>query len=110
MSVGFDPKECTVLADFFALFSNPIRLRMFCALQEGPRTVSELAEYAGVSMPNASQHLRLMRDRGIVEVEKQAQRVYYRVVDERFLHAARTMREAVLDAVQRRADVIAPGH
>ena len=105
----FDEAECHLLADFFALFSNPTRLRMFCALQGGRKTVSELAEYADVTMQNASQHLRLMRDKGAVTTEKEGQHVYYAVIDPRFLDAARLIRVAVLEAVQRKAGVVGAG-
>lgn len=94
--------ECTILAELFSTMSNPTRLRMFCALQEGRRTVSQLAEAAGISMQNASQHLRLMRDKGLVATQREGQHVFYTIVDPRFVQGARLMREAVLEAMVRK--------
>jgi len=87
--------SCELLGDFFATFSHATRMRIFCALQRDARTVTEIANEAGVSITNASQHLRLMRDRGAVIAEKRAQSVYYRIADPRFVEAAMLIREAL---------------
>lgn len=109
MHESFDDAECQVLAEFFTVFGNRTRLRMFCALQDGCKTVSELAEYADVTLQNASQHLRVMRDKGAVTTEKEGQRVYYTVVDERLIEAAKMMRNALVEAIERRAQTIGAG-
>jgi DNA-binding transcriptional ArsR family regulator len=87
--------SCKLLGDFFATLAHATRMRIFCALQQAPRTVTEIAVDAGVSITNASQHLRLMRDRGAVIAEKRAQHVYYRIADPRFVEAAILIREAL---------------
>lgn len=97
-----DLNECEVLASFFALLSNRTRLRMLCVLRDGRHTVSELAEAAGVSLQNVSQHLRLMRDKGIVLTEREGQRVYYRLSDPRLVQAAELLRAAVTDLARQR--------
>jgi len=102
MKQTFDDSECRLLADLLGVFANPTRIRLFCALQEGPKTVSELAELAHVSLQNASQHLRLMRDKGTVTTEKKGQQVVYNIVDERFLLGARMMKDALVDALHRK--------
>lgn len=106
MSEWFDEAECGVLAEFFALFGNPTRLRIFCALQEGPKTVSELSQYAEVSLQNASQHLRLMRDKGAVVADKRGQHVVYSVADRRFVEGAKLIRSALGDLLCRRAATV----
>lgn len=103
MKTKLDNRECRLLADFFTLFGSGIRLQIFCALQDGRKTVSELAELAGVSLQNVSQHLRLMREKGAVATEREGQRVYYSVDDERFIQGACLIRDALLDATRRRA-------
>ena len=102
MKQTFDEAECRLLADLLSVFANPIRVRMYCALQNGPKTVSELAESAEVSLQNASQHLRLMRDKGTVTKEKKGQQVVYSIVDERFLAGARMMKDALVAALHRK--------
>ncbi len=87
--------SCELLGDFFETFAHGTRMRIFCALQREPKTVTEIANEAAVSIPNASQHLRLMRDRGAVIAEKKAQSVYYRIADQRFIEAAILIRSAL---------------
>jgi ArsR family transcriptional regulator len=95
-----------LLAEFFALLGNPTRVRMFCELRDGPRTVSELARSSGVSLQNASQHLRVMRDRGAVTTEKQGHHVYYRIVDARFVQGAKMIHAALVEAMRRKMDSV----
>ncbi|HUV96017.1 MAG TPA: metalloregulator ArsR/SmtB family transcription factor [Acidobacteriaceae bacterium] len=87
--------SCELLGDFFATLGHATRMRIFCALQREEKTVTEIAAEAGVSITNASQHLRMMRDRGAVIAEKRAQSVYYRLADPRFIEAAILIREAL---------------
>jgi DNA-binding transcriptional ArsR family regulator len=87
--------SCELLGDFFATLSHATRMRIFCALQREAKTVTEIADEAGIAITNASQHLRLMRDRGAVIAEKRAQSVYYRIADPRFVQAAILIRDAL---------------
>jgi len=98
-----DEFECDQMAAFFSIFSNPTRLRIFCALQDGPKAVSDLAEQTGATLQNVSQHLRLMRDKGAVAAQRAGQNVYYAVVDERFFEAARLVRDALTEQRRQRA-------
>ena len=63
-------------------------------------SVTEIANHAGLTVTNTSQHLRLMRDRGAVIAEKRAQNVYYRIADPRFAQAMLLIREALLEQMQ----------
>ena len=96
--------SCELLGGFFATFAHSTRMRIFCALQKTPKTVTEIADNAGVSITNASQHLRLMRDRGAVVAEKRAQSVYYRIADPRFVEAAILIREALSERLHHDAE------
>ena len=95
MSHSMREASCELLGDFFATLAHTTRMRIFCALQREAKTVTEIAEEASVSITNASQHLRLMRDRGAVVADKRAQKVYYRIADPRFIEAAMLIREAL---------------
>lgn len=95
--------SCELLGDFFTIFAHATRMRILCALQQEPRTVTAIAEHAGLSVTNTSQHLRLMRDRGAVIAEKRAQSVYYQIADPRFAQAMLLIREALLDRMHKEA-------
>jgi ArsR family transcriptional regulator len=53
------------------------RLLIINELRNGPRTVGELVAALGISQPNASQHLGMLRDRGIVRTRRAGSKVYY---------------------------------
>ncbi len=89
--------DCIRMGDFFMILAHSTRVRIFCALQNGPRSVTRIAEEAEISVSNASQHLRLMRDRGAVISERQGQTVSYAIADQRFYQAANLIREALDD-------------
>jgi ArsR family transcriptional regulator len=89
--------DCIRMGDFFMILAHSTRMRIFCALQNGPRSVTRIAEEAEISVSNASQHLRLMRDRGAVTSERQGQTVSYGIADPRFFQAASLIREALDD-------------
>ena len=90
-------EDCIRMGDFFMILAHSTRMRIFCALQNGPKNVTGIAEEAEISISNASQHLRLMRDRGALISERRRQTVYYGVADPRFFQAASLIRKALDD-------------
>jgi len=100
--------SCEMLGDFFSTLAHRTRMRILCALQSEPRTVTQIAEDADISITNASQHLRIMRERGAVMAEKQAQNVYYRAADSRMLDAMRLIRDALSERLRLEAERTAP--
>jgi ArsR family transcriptional regulator, virulence genes transcriptional regulator len=98
-----DAKSCELVAEFFSILGHARRVAIFCELHDGRKTVSELSELCGATLPNVSQHLRIMRDKGMVKTEKEGQNVYYSIVDERFVDACRTIRDALVEHMHMRA-------
>jgi DNA-binding transcriptional ArsR family regulator len=65
--------------DGFAALGDATRRAIFEQLREGPRSVGELAGGLPVSRPAVSQHLRVLRDAGLVSDRKEGTRRLYRV-------------------------------
>lgn len=85
-----------------ALASGP-RLALLDLLRQGPRTVEALAQEAGLTPANASQHLKVLRQARLVEAEKRGIFVAYRVADQTvddFYGVLRALAEARLAEVQ----------
>jgi len=59
--------------------AHELRLAVLCILLEGPKNVGELMAATGAAQSNLSQHLAKMRMLGLLESEKRAQQVYYRI-------------------------------
>ena len=73
--------------------SHPLRLKILCTLGEKEVSVQDIVEQVGTSQSNISQHLAILRDKGILISRKDANRVYYRVGDGRTLRLIGMMRE-----------------
>ena len=63
----------------FAALADPTRLSIFERLRRGPQPVSKLAEGLPVSRPAVSQHLRVLKDAGLVSERRDGTRRLYRV-------------------------------
>jgi DNA-binding transcriptional ArsR family regulator len=66
-------------ADFLKALANDQRLAILCTLLDGPQSVSQINERVQLSQSALSQHLAVLRERELVETEKQSQTVYYSV-------------------------------
>jgi len=83
--------------------SAPKRLELLDLLCQGPRTVEALAEQAGISVANASQHLQVLRAARLVETEKKGLYVEYRLAGDEvctFFFALRGLAESRLAEVE----------
>jgi DNA-binding transcriptional ArsR family regulator len=88
-------------ADVLKALASPKRLEIIHLLAEGPREVGRLAEELGISQPNVSQHLALMRSAGVVEAERDGREVRYRLSDPEIIAACETMRGVLLRRISR---------
>ncbi len=82
-------------------FASPWRLRIVDALGDGERSVSELVVLLGIPKSNVSQHLAIMRDKGIVEHRREGGYAFYRLANPKILQACQLMREVLLDRFER---------
>lgn len=84
--------------------ASPRRIELLDALAQCPRTVESLANHAGMSVANTSQHLQILRAAGLAESEKEGTFVSYRLADPQvadFLLALRRLATARLGDVDR---------
>jgi DNA-binding transcriptional ArsR family regulator len=73
--------------------SHPLRLKILCVLGDKEVSVQEIVDQVGTSQSNISQHLAILRDKGVLRTRKDANRVYYRVGDTRTLKLLGLMRD-----------------
>ena len=77
------PVEDDLLAKYFRVLGDPIRLRILGLVAGQERSVGELAGLLGESQPKVSNHLACLRWCGFVTTRREHRTVYYRVADER---------------------------
>src|SRR4051812_50145863 len=69
------PSEIAILE----VIAEPTRRRILDAVRIGERSVGELVDEVGMHQPGVSRHLKVLRDAGLVEVRRDAQRRLYRL-------------------------------
>ncbi|PZF89767.1 transcriptional regulator [Micromonospora deserti] len=70
------------------LLADPLRAQIIALLADGPACTCHLVEDTGAKQPNISNHLRLLRDAGLVVAEPHGRFTYYRLVPEALETAA----------------------
>lgn len=83
-------RVCKALAD-------PKRLLILNELRDGPRAVGDIAEALGISQPNVSRHLGVLRDRGFVTAERAGISVQYALASPKILRAMDLLREFMVE-------------
>lgn len=81
--------------------ADPKRLLILNELREGPRSVGEIAEALGAPMANVSQHLAILRERGIVTRERRGNTVFYGLFSLKVLEAVDLFREFMAEELGR---------
>jgi DNA-binding transcriptional ArsR family regulator len=99
-----DSEIFKIHADFCSVLANEKRLRIMWMLQEGEYPVGAIAERLGISVPNASQHLRVLKDQHAVAERKEGQQVFYRITSDKFIAGCRLIREGIMETLKSRSE------
>lgn len=87
-------------SDVCKTLASPKRIEILNALKEGEKTVSELVEILGVPKANVSQHLAVMRHKGILKSRRDGINIYYSVTNRKVIDACILMREVLMDQMK----------
>ena len=86
-------KDIKIAAASIKAISHPLRLKILCVLANGPLSVQDIVEQVGTSQSNISQHLAILRDKGVLATRKEANRVFYRIGNLRTLKLVKMIRD-----------------
>jgi DNA-binding transcriptional ArsR family regulator len=101
--------EITILqADVLKTLAHPRRLEILHRLADGAIEVGRLADELGLSQPNVSQHLAVLRAVGIVDAERNGREVRYRLADPDVMRACQLMRSVLERRLSRLAELSRP--
>jgi DNA-binding transcriptional ArsR family regulator len=93
-------------ADFCAALSDPTRIFILYALDTRPLNVTELTNELGIPQPTTSRHLKVLRERGLVDTERQGTVITYHLTDHRVIQAMDLLRSAMRDRLTQRANLV----
>ena len=89
-------------SDICKTLASPKRIEILNALKNGEKTVSELVEVLGVPKANVSQHLAVMRYKGILKSRRKGINIYYSVTNQKVIDACALMKEVLMEHIKER--------
>src|SRR5437588_7117563 len=98
-----------LVASMCKALNDPKRLLLLYALRDGRYTVTELCELIEAPQSNMSQHLALLRDRGLVKAERQGNNVVYSLRHPKVIDAIDILRGVMSDELERQTALRGPG-
>ena len=93
-------------ADFCKFMANPKRIEILFLLGEKELCVEEIATTMDVKVPNISQHLSIMREKGVVEVRREGNKMFYTIANPKTLQACIIMREAMIEQMEKNFNMV----
>jgi ArsR family transcriptional regulator len=87
-------------ADICQTLANPKRLQIINILKEGELSAGELVKAIRIAKANLSQHLSIMRQKGILIARREGTTIYYRLSSTKITEACTAMREVMLNLLQ----------
>ncbi len=102
-----DEREFEAQADMLRLMANAKRLMIIKVLGGEEKTVGEIASEVGITLQNASQHLRLMRDGGLVEHRRAGQTIYYGLSTQTLAECCERVRRELYEIQRQRGSMLA---
>ena len=96
-------------AEMCKTISNPRRQAILDTIRGGELTVSELIERTGISQANLSQHLAILRSKGVVKTRRDGNNIYYSISNLKIIEAYDLISEVLEDSTTSREKAIKEG-
>jgi len=96
-------------AEMCKTISNPRRQAILDTIRGGEMTVSELIEKTGISQANLSQHLAILRSKGVVRTRRDGNNIYYSISNMKIIEAYDLISEVLEDSTNSREKAIKEG-
>ncbi|MDG7009605.1 MAG: helix-turn-helix transcriptional regulator [Nitrososphaerota archaeon] len=87
-------------AELCKTLGSAIRIEILNALRGGEKTVGELSAALRVRQPNISQHLAVLRQRGVVTTRKEGANIYYGVSNPKITQACELMKQVLVEQLK----------
>jgi len=94
-------------AEVCKTIANPKRLEIIHCLKEGEKTVSELVDILGVPKANVSQHLAVMRTKGVLVNRRDGVNIYYSISNPKVVQACTLMKDVLTEQMRERSRLLA---
>ena len=93
-------------AEMCKVFSNSIRLEILNLLRDKEMSVTELIEKTKLSQANISQHLSIMKNKGIVESRRKGKNICYKLANPKIIKAFDIIRAVLMDRLRKNSKIV----
>ena len=93
-------------AEMCKVFSNPTRLEILNLLRDKEMSVTELIKKTKLSQANISQHLAIMKYKGIVSSNRGGKNIYYKLVNPKIVKAFDIIREVLAEKLKKNEKIV----
>ena len=93
-------------AEMCKVFSNPTRLELLNLLRDKEMSVTELIQKTRVSQVNVSQHLAIMKHKGMVIARRDGKNIYYKVAYPKIVKAFDIIRDVLTEKLKKNEDIV----
>src|SRR3989338_4085718 len=93
-------------AEICKVFSSPTRLEILNLLRDKEMSVTELIKKTELSQANISQHLSIMKSKGIVTSNRRGKNVYYKITNLKIIKAFGIIREVLTEKLKENGRIV----
>jgi len=93
-------------ADLCKTFSNAKRLEIINSLNDKEMSASQLIKKIGLSKANLSQHMGVLRSKGVILTRREGVNIYYRIANTKIIQACHLIREVLLEQFQEKGKMV----
>ena len=93
-------------ADLCKIFSNAKRLEIIDALKDKEMSPSELIERIGLSKANLSQHMSVLKSKGVILTRREGVNIYYRISNPKIIQACHLIREVLSEQFKEKGKMV----
>jgi len=93
-------------AEICKVFSNPTRLKILNLLRNKEMSVTELIDRTKLSQANISQHLSIMKSKGIVASNRRGKNIYYKLTNPKIIKAFDIIRDVLIERLRKNRKIV----
>jgi ArsR family transcriptional regulator, virulence genes transcriptional regulator len=93
-------------ADLCKIFTNAKRLEIINTMKDKEMAAAELIETTGLSKANLSQHMSVLKLKGVIISRREGINIYYRIANPKIIQACHLIREVLLEQFQEKGKML----
>ena len=93
-------------AEMCKVFSNPTRLEILNLLRDTEMSVTELIVKTKLSQANISQHLSIMKSKGIVSSNRKGKNTYYKLTNPKIIKAFDIIKDVLAEKLKKNGKIV----